>query len=324
MSTTRTLPAIGKIAAAHSHRRPWRRFPSARRAMRAFLQAAQVGPGQRVLLPGYIGWSAREGSGVFDPIRELGVGYDFYRMDDRLHLDLDDLERQLTAGDVRVVVLIHYFGAPDPRWEHAVALARRHGALVLEDSAHAMLTDLVEGSCGRAGDATFYSLHKLLPVSDGGLLVMNPHSAIRLQDVPVEEHPGDAPWDFDLREIAAIRVRNARLLHELIAADGRLDGAVEPLWQYLPDGVVPQTFPVVINHVSRDELYFRMNEAGFGVVSLYHTMIDSLAPGAHADAHALSRRLMNLPVHQDATVDQLRAMVRELGRQVAAPSSLVA
>jgi dTDP-4-amino-4,6-dideoxygalactose transaminase len=325
MSTTRVVPAaIGKLAAAPSYRRPWLRFASARHAMRAFLEAARIGPRQRVLLPGYIGWSAREGSGVFDPIRELGVAHGFYRMDDRLHIDLPDLERQLSAGDVRVVVLIHYFGAPDPRWEHAVALARRHGALVLEDSAHAMLTDLVEGSCGRAGDATFFSLHKLLPVPDGGLLLVNPHSAIPLEQVAATMHPGDAPWDYDLRDIAAVRVRNGRLLHELIVADQRLEGQLQPLWDFVPDGIVPQTYPVVIHHASRDQLYFRLNEAGFGVVSLYHTMIDELAMHDHGDAHALSRRILNLPVHQDVCAEQLRALVRELGRQLAAPSTRVA
>ena len=55
-------------------------------------------PGERVLLPAYVGWSAKEGSGVFDPVDELGVPYAFYRLDDRLRIDLYGLEQCLRVG----------------------------------------------------------------------------------------------------------------------------------------------------------------------------------------------------------------------------------
>lgn len=119
--------------------------------------------------------------------------------------------------------------------------------------------------------------------------------------------------DFDLGRIAQRRVENALLVEELLSP---LNNAVDPLWPRLPAATVPQTYPVVVRGVSRDELYFRMNDAGFGVVSLYHTMVEELEAERFPASHRLARRILNLPIHQDAEREQIEAMVRELERQV--------
>ena len=80
---------ISKIAAdARRYRRPFRQFDSARAALKAILEAQQFNRHDTVLLPAYVGWSPREGSGVFDPIAELGLRFGFYRVDSRLNIDL--------------------------------------------------------------------------------------------------------------------------------------------------------------------------------------------------------------------------------------------
>src|SRR5690349_15238098 len=89
-------------------------FPDARSAFRYWLTSLQLAPADVVLLPAYIGWSSREGSGVFDPVRQLSLRHAFYPVDRSLHIDVDAFERALTAGPVRAAVLIHYFGVPDP------------------------------------------------------------------------------------------------------------------------------------------------------------------------------------------------------------------
>jgi dTDP-4-amino-4,6-dideoxygalactose transaminase len=55
-----------------------------------------------------------------------------------------------------------------------------------------------------------------------------------------------------------------------------------------------------------------MNAAGFGVVSLYHTMIEQIAPERYPHSHAISHCILNLPVHQDASPDDMKAMIRTL------------
>lgn len=305
------MTAIPKVARAEAgFVRTLIRTASAREAFKLFLSRVVTMTKRRVLLPAYIGWSAREGSGVMDPVTSLELPCSFYRVDEGLQVDLADLEHQLAAHeDVAVVVLIHYFGHVDPGYARAVELARAKGVWILEDEAHAMLTDLIGGGCGRAGDACIFSLHKLLPVTTGGALIVNPSGREVLAGL-ADDPSIRSPWDFDLFGLAAVRRRHAATLAELVRP---LAGRVDPLWT-IADDEIPQTFAVKIRGVSRDVLYERMNAAGFGVVSLYHTMVETLPADRYPDSHTLARTVMNLPVHHEATAASLAAMVRELDR----------
>lgn len=68
---------------------------------------------------------------------------------------------------------------------------------------------------------------------------------------------------------------------------------------------------------NRDAVYHGMNRDGFGVVSLYHTLIEPIAPAAFPDAHRLARRILNLPVHQDILPEHLDAMAAVLKQSLA-------
>ncbi len=305
---------ITKVAKREENfRRPFSPFSTARSAFRSFLQAAGIGCDEVVLLPSYIGWSAREGSGVFDPVLELGLSYRFYRMNDHLQIDLIDLERALQSGKVKVMVIIHYFGYVDPSYEQAVRLARNYGALVLEDEAHALYSDLIGGVCGRLGEAVIFSLHKMLPTETGGLLLAN-----RGWPIPSGEYSGSGdkwimPWEYDLHAIAQRRRQNTLQLSGLL---GGMVEDIELLWPELPDHVVPQTLPILIRRVSRDQLYQLMNNEGFGVVSLYHSLVTPISSAEFSDSHGISRQIMNLPVHQDVSADALDLMVEALSRNI--------
>lgn len=291
-------------------------FPRARDAFHEALRSMSVPECGGVLLPAYIGWSPKEGSGVFDPIGELHAPYSFYRMNQWLQIDIECLQRQLTRTHPRVLLLIHYFGYPDAAFREAAALASAVGTLVVEDEAHSMLSDVVGGICGREGQAAFFSLHKLLPVTNGGLLVRN--GAEPGGDDPIVADSVGAgagwPWEYDLASVAAVRVRNTRFLLRALAP---LADDLDPLRPALPPGVVPQTLPIVLKKAPRDEVYTLMNRAGYGVVSLYHTMIAELPASEYQDAHWLAKRILNLPVHQDATLEALGEMVRYLQQLLA-------
>jgi dTDP-4-amino-4,6-dideoxygalactose transaminase len=299
----------GKLATdIRRFRRPCFHFDSARSAFGAWLRAGRGSPRNEVLLPAYIGCSPREGSGVFDPIAELGLPFRFYDLDAQLRIDLGSLEAALRMGRAGVVVLIHYFGRVDPGARHAAALAREHGARILEDEAHSMLTDLVGGACGRLGDACVFSLHKLLPVAGGGSLVFNDmHDPLlsSMEGLPEEQ----LPWCFDLAAIARRRRSNHAALDELVPV---LAGSIQPLGGPLLPDEVPQSYPVLVPEGTRDALYERMNERGYGVVSLYHTLIDALSSEAFPVPAAIARRILNLPVHQDVDPEEYPPMLRAL------------
>ncbi len=250
---------------------------------------------------------------MFDPISSLGLDYSFYALDERLRIDRESLRAELQNGNIRVLVIIHYFGYVDPYYPEAVRLAREHGVFVLEDEAHAMLSDIVGGICGRLGDASIYSFHKMLPVRAGGAAIVNDPGSPLAMELVAESGCSLPMCDFDLHGIAFRRRANSLLLDGLV---GNLAPEVEPLFGAPGYGEFPQTYPIMIRSRSRDLLYHQMNDAGFGVVSLYHTLISEIAPDRFPEATGVSRQIMNLPVHQDASESDLRSMVRELARRV--------
>lgn len=292
-------------------------FPNARAAFEAVLRGLNVGPGDRVLLPAYVGWSPREGSGIHDPIRAVGAEASFVRVDDRLNVDVADFERRLEEDRPKIALLVHYFGWPDPGYADMTALCRHEGVPILEDEAHALFTDLVNGTAGRLGDAAILSLHKMLPCLVGGEMRVNegaPESFVAALNEGESVEGALDPSDYDLQRLAGLRAGNARLLaHEL-------DGKIPFLWSpstvnAIGWGFTPQTFPVLVES-GRDELYERFNAAGWGGTSLYHTMIPEITVDAFPEAHRLARTIFNLPVHQDADPDLIRAMTTDLLRMI--------
>jgi dTDP-4-amino-4,6-dideoxygalactose transaminase len=286
-------------------RAPGRSFeehPNARSALRHYLRDCHLQRGEAILLPSYVGWSPREGSGIFDPVRELSLDHAFYRLDRSLEIDVASLQDAIRRGNAKVLLLVHYFGHVDSAYADAVALARNAGLRVIEDEAHAMLSDLVGGICGRLGDVCLYSLHKLLPIDSGGVLVRNKIAAEREQTASIF-------WQHDLAFQASARRRNAQLLYHLL--DG-LREDVEPLWGPPAEGEVPQTLPVRLLRADRDAVYHDMNRAGFGVVSLYHTLICAITDRGFPESHRLARHILNLPVHQDILPQDMDDMVSHL------------
>ena len=283
------------------------------------MRAVGVSRGASVLLPSYIGVSPHEGSGVMDPVRALGANAIFYRLDGELQIDFDDLKAKLQSHLPRLLLLIHYFGRPDPLLAEAAAVGREAGCVVVEDEAHAMLSDLVGGICGRAGHAAFYSLHKLLPLSGGGLLVAGPELSEQALALAAESArlPADFEpwWDYDLLGIAAARQRNTAWIRSAV---GKLAGLARPLWPVIAPGVVLQTFPMVLERGDRNRVYEELNGQGLGVVSLYHTLIPEIRAEEFPASWALSRRILNLPVHQDASIEALAELVEHLHTLLAA------
>lgn len=201
---------------------------------------------------------------------------------------------------------------------------------MLEDEAHSMLSDLVGGACGRWGDAAIYSLHKLLPFRRGGALVLAEDApevlARDLSDQALTETI--AFRDYDLYAIAERRRANADALLTALRAIPAL--GVIPLHESVATGVVPQTLPVIINHPFRDELYFQLNAAGFGVVSLYYALIKAIEPKVYPEPWWVSGHILNLPVHQDVEpamldrlVNQLATLVTTLSRETNASNTTV-
>lgn len=267
-----------------------------------------VGKGyKKIYIPGYIGWSPKEGSGIFDPINSINdLSRYYYRITRELKVDIDYLNSIITEQSILLVV--NYFGFRDENIADIISLAKEKNVIVIEDNAHGFYTYFCNDRVG--SDLTFFSLHKMLPFNMGGALLLENNG------IPIVPNYGCIPsfeynpFEYDIFGIARKRIANYLTLMELVKEKEDL---FEPLKGVnLLSNNVPQTFPIVIKHGDRNHIYEIMNNAGYGVVSLYHTMIDELKNEVHKDALWLSSRIMNLPVHQDVDATEYVKMIELL------------
>ncbi|HZI89000.1 MAG TPA: DegT/DnrJ/EryC1/StrS family aminotransferase [Candidatus Polarisedimenticolia bacterium] len=142
-----------------------RHYYLARNAIWHGIGALGLGRGEGVLMPAYH-------HGVdLDVVLGRGLVPTFYRIDQNARMDLEDLERQMKPG-IRVLYIIHYFGFPQPI-EEAMAFARRHGLVVIEDCALSLFSATPQAPLGSFGDIGIFCLYKTLPLPHGGTLALN-------------------------------------------------------------------------------------------------------------------------------------------------------
>ena len=260
----------------------------------------------KLLLTAYIGYSPNEGSGIYDPVIENNILHDFYSIDENINIDINDYKNKLLkVKGQAVVLLVHYFGFVDPKIEEVVRIARNSNAIIIEDCAHALYTDYIDRSCGNYSDVSIYSLHKMLPYEDGGMIRINTPKVIQLNETDYYYNI----LEYDLKRIAEKRKKNAIVIEQSLEG---VQGIKILRETKLYKNQTPQTYPILIIKADKNEFYHKLNAKGFGVVSLYHTMIKDLQKKEYNIANNLGTKILNLPVHQDCDEEALKEMCREI------------
>lgn len=277
-------------------------FDSARQAFEKVLQKLKSEK-VTIFLPAYIGWSSREGSGIYDPVISTKVNHVFYALDKELNINLDYLEYLLKKeSGKKAVLLVDYFGFIDKEYELAIQLIRKYKALIIEDAAHAFFTDYVDGKCGKKTDFVLYSLHKLFPFSKGGMVKINHRS---FDDIFTSKKKiYENPFEYNLKSIAEQRKKNALEIQKQLSGYKGIR-LIRPVEKY--GDCTPQTVPVIVQEHDKSDLYFKMNELGYGVVSLYHTMIEPIQKDFPQSVE-IGNKILNLPVHQDIGTSEIKRM----------------
>ena len=103
---------------------------------------------------------------------DSGLNVGFYRLDEELNVDEEDLERKL-QNEPSVVFIIHYFGFAQSSIERLASLCRNHGSVLIEDCGHALLSKYRGRELGGFAPISTFSLRKSLPIPDGGALSVN-------------------------------------------------------------------------------------------------------------------------------------------------------
>lgn len=295
-------------------RRPTFFYRSAREGMRDFLANTVKASSEGVLLPGFIGWSPKEGSGVFDPVRSLALDAGFYGLRDNFDVDLDELTTLVCTGKYRVLVIIHYFGRTLRQMSEIRQLADERGVLVVEDLAHGFFTSLTGHGAAQYGDMSLYSLHKMFPVPIGGMATYSGSSLVTAQHSTMPELALEL-MSYDWQQISARRRKNFQSLTQRLQQLPQCGDLFRLLWPELGEGDVPQTLPVFITDGGRDSIYASMNAQGLGMVSLYHTLIEEVR-ASHPRLETLSRHIINFPVHQDVREEDVERLAKVFGASV--------
>jgi perosamine synthetase len=132
------------------------------------LFAAQVRPGEEVLVPSYTFWAT-----VVPILAEHAVPV-FCDVDpETFCIDPADIERKITAK-TKAIMLVHVWGNP-ANMDEIMKIARRHHLKVIEDCSHAHGAKYRGTNVGLIGDVGCYSMQasKLLCAGEGGILVTN-------------------------------------------------------------------------------------------------------------------------------------------------------
>ncbi len=285
---------------------------SARVGFKYLLKELSFNNEEKILLPAYIGITDREGSGVFDPISDLNIKYDFYKIKKNFQVDLDDLILKLKTGKVKAVLIIHYFGFLHCDIEFISEFCKTNNIILIEDCAHAFVSKHKDRFLGSYGDYSFYSIHKFLPTKDGGILQINNNDSELSPFSDVEKKISfDTLQQFskvNFDEISMVCKRNYNYLIEKIYDIDE----IELLFPQLPDGIVPMNLPIIVKNNKREKLYFNLMEVGIPTIALYYRLIDSIDERLYPDSYYLSNNILNLPIHQDITKEDIELLTEEL------------
>lgn len=156
--------------------------PSCTAALEMAAILAGVGPGDEVIVPTFTFVSSANAFVL------RGATPVFVDADPRtLNLDVAAVERALTAR-TRAILVMHYGGVAcdmDP----LMALAARHGLLVIEDAAHALPAVGGGRRLGSIGQLAAFSFHetKNIQCGEGGALIVNDPSLVARAEVVQEK-----------------------------------------------------------------------------------------------------------------------------------------
>ena len=177
-------------------------------ALKVALKALKVGPGDEVIT------QTHTFVATVEAILECGATAVVTDVDWTLNMDPEDLARKITPK-TKAVIPVHMFGVA-ARMDEIMAIARKRGIAVLEDTAQACGGTYRGKTLGTIGDAGTFSFDhgKLLTTGEGGMVVTNNESLYRgariYADHGHEDNPA-LPRGEDTRSLPGFNYRMMEL-----------------------------------------------------------------------------------------------------------------
>jgi len=155
-------------------------YSSGRDALKAILN--NIKPIKKVLLPSYLCPS------ILQPFKEIGLKYDFYKINKDFSIDENYLFRKLEEEKYDVVLLIHYFGFIGQNNFTIEKIKDFDKRLqVIEDWSHLSFIPYNINYYKPKSDFVFGSLRKVFAVPDGGFILKNKEKEFK-NDLEIDEY----------------------------------------------------------------------------------------------------------------------------------------
>ncbi len=264
--------------------------------LEAALQAADIGPGDEVIVP------AISFVSTATAVSRMGATPVFVDIEP-YSFNMDPARVEEAISPATKAILIVHFGGPLADLDRLLPLARKHGLTVIEDAAHAHGCEWNGQRAGSFGDCGSFSFQngKALTVGEGGIVISNREEyAARIRSIANQgRRPGHSFFaHFELGSnyrITALqaavlmaqldlldaqierRTRNAAILFE------ELRGLEGIHWQQIPPAVNRNCWYLVLGRVdaavlglTRDEFAAALGEAGIPCTPFYpHTLYEN-------------------------------------------------
>ena len=133
------------------------------------LLALEIGPGDEVLVP------SLTFAATANVIKYVGAKPVFCDVigHSNLTIDPNEIEQKITKKS-KAIIVMHYAGFPCDM-DEIVLLAKKHKLFVIEDSAHAPLSEYKGNKVGTLGDIGTFSFfsNKNIAIGEGGMIITN-------------------------------------------------------------------------------------------------------------------------------------------------------
>lgn len=193
-------------------------------ALTCGLHGIGIGPGDEVILPAYT-WIASAAAVV-----AAGGIPIIAEVDETLLLDPADVERKITPH-TKAIMPVHMRGAPCPM-DDIMAVAEKHGLLVIEDVAQANGASYHGQLCGTFGNVGCFSLqfNKIITSGEGGMVITNDEEVWKRTNM-YHDVIGALNHEFDREELlCGVNYRMPELLAAVSLVQlRRLDGLLSDM-----------------------------------------------------------------------------------------------
>ena len=192
-----------------------------------------------------------------------GVKPVFYPVGREWDVNPADVEA-LIGPETRALYLIHYAGFPGPVRQMR-ALADYYNLPLIEDCALSLLSADADVPLGSTGDVAFYSIYKMLPVPNGGVMALNGRLAERAGELQPAKIP---PFTSTVSHVLSSLLQNIEFRGG--RAGRQLRKMVRKLGKRTVESANIERVTTGSDHFNPDDAYLGMSRLSHNVLAAHN------------------------------------------------------